>query len=838
MTPAEFPVRRPVATAMIFAALVLLGAIAWRIIPVELFPDIEGDRLSVAFTRPGSEPEVVERELLRALEARVETLPGVAETWGTVTGDSGRLRIRFEPGTDLHVRDLDLRRIAADLERTQPRGTRIEVQSFDTEIVSRFVMVVQITGAGDRFALRDLAEEEIRPRLASVPGVSAAMLFGGAPRELRIAIDPQRIAALGIDAASVAERVTAALARPRFAGTAASGAGRAAVLVDGRPEGEVSLARLTLVPGRNVQLRHVADVALTAGEEEERARVDGRPAVTLVLFKQAEANLVRVGRALRERLHELEREFAASGLRFTIAFDGARTVEEQLRRLEKLAAGGFAIALAVLLLFLRQLRPVAVVAVSVPASLLIGVALLYLSGQSVNLITLFGLAVGIGMLVDNSIVVYEAVQRRLERGDGPDEAAVRGVGTTARAILAATATNAVVFVPLAFTVFESGLVRRLLEVLALAYLIPLAASLLVALGLVPLLARYLAAPAALARLAAERARRRAHGGLPVPSRAREVFSALLAVALRRPGAWLAATGLLVVASALVGAVWLGASAGGAEPARADEVRLQVDLPPGLSLDGATERVAVLEEAALAIGGVERVTSLVREEDASLTIRLEPEERRPPGTDAALVRERLQRAAREMTGVEIRSVGSGGGGGEEDEGLQELLGQAAPEVVISGPDADRLAELARQIEAALEELPEVASAWPRARPGREEVWVEPEQRALASLGLTAGEVLPVLALLRREGFELQVGYQERAGREIPVVFRRPGRVDREAVTRLPVVTPAGVRRLGTLARLRRAGSPTAIQHHNGRLEIAVRYRLSPQAPRTGPERAAL
>ena len=224
-------------------------------------------------------------------------------------------------------------------------------------------------------------------------------------------------------------------------------------------------------------------------------------------------------------MRELEGDFP-EGVEWHIAFDGAEYVEKSISNVQFDIAYGAILAILVLFLFLRQWRAVSVVAVAVPASLLAALALLLLAGQSINLITLFGLAVGIGMLVDNSIVVYEAVQRALEHGATPDGAAEEGVRRTVRAILAASVTNAIVFLPIAFADFDDAIVRSLLSVMALAIILPMVGSLLVAVGLVPLLARRLAAPAAVARIAKTRDRRERQAGFLEPDGARGLFTGL------------------------------------------------------------------------------------------------------------------------------------------------------------------------------------------------------------------------------------------------------------------------------------------------------------------------
>ena len=149
MNPLSLPIRRPVATSMFFLGVVLLGLIGWRQIPVELFPDLTGDELTVDFGRPSSEPEVIERELLLPLEGRVAELAMVAESWGEVQGSRGSFRVRFERGADLKVQELELQQIAAELVHDQPRGTFVMVRTQPFSVISRFVMVIRVTGGGD-----------------------------------------------------------------------------------------------------------------------------------------------------------------------------------------------------------------------------------------------------------------------------------------------------------------------------------------------------------------------------------------------------------------------------------------------------------------------------------------------------------------------------------------------------------------------------------------------------------------------------------------------------------------------------------------------------------------
>jgi len=850
----SFPVRRPVATSMVFLAVLMLGWAAWNPLelpasrlPVELLPPVSGDELYVNFNRPGSEPEVVEREILLPLEARVAELGDVDETWAEIRGSGGTFRIRFEPGTDLEIRELELRRLAAELVREQPRGSVIDVNAQDLTFVSRFAMFVQVTGGADRNSLLDFVEQRVSPRLAAVQGVSQVMAGGGASRELTVRVDPDRCAALGVGTDEVIGALNRTVSRLDFLGGVEDEAGRTAVVLDGRPRGVISLGETRLATDRAVLLRHVAEVELGTGREEILFRVDAKPTVGLVVFQEEGANLIQLGRQLRVKLDELQEEFTDYGLGFVINFDAAEMVEEQLDRLKKLAVTGFVIALLVLFLFLRQWRAVLVVAVAVPTSLLAALALLYLAGQSINLITLLGLAVGIGMLVDNSIVVFEAVQRQLERGADPDAAAENGVRRTVRAILAATATNGIVFLPIVFADFDQSMTRSLLGVLALAILLPMVASVFVAVGLVPLLARRLAAPAAVARLAEIRRRRAEMGGLKPPDRVRELFGGLMAVALRRPAGWLTGVIGAVLLTVVIAVPWVAVGTATQEPPEAEQVRFSLEIESGGSLERAAGVVERLERAAMSLDGVELVESVVREEGGSLTVHLLPKEERAAEVNAARVRQVIQKTASELADVDIQgqqsAFGGGGGGGARGGGgggLAGLLGQSAASVVISGPDSAVLDLLSEEIEEQLQSIPEIGSTSIEGRAGLSEIRVLPNELALQAFGLTVDQVVPALNIVGREGVVFRTGFTLPDGREIPLVVRREtrGRGAWSDLRNLRVTTPAGVLPLPALADVTRMPAPPTILHHDGRREIEVTYRLGDDAPKTGPAREAV
>ena len=847
MSLLELPVRRPVAVTMIFVGFVVLGLVAYQRIPLELLPALQGDTLDLRFYRPNSDQEVVEREILLPLHARVSTLPDVAESEGEVGGSSGRYQVRFEPRTNMKVRELEVRRIAADLQRDQPEGTSVDVGSIDSSS-ARFgslVMRVHVTGDADRDTLYDFADQILAPRLAAVPGVGEASAVGGSQRRLIVSVDMARAVATGVSPDEVIGAVSRRAGTIRHAGNLESESGRVEVVVDGRPTSVMAIGDTRIAADRPTQLKHVSDIGLGFAPSEESFRVNGEQAVGIEVYQEQTANLVRLGRELRARLDELREEVAPMGIDLVIGDDAAEAVEEQLGRLGRLGLSGYLIALAVLFLFLRQWRAVAVVGISVPVSLLGALALLYLLGHSINLLTMGGLWLSVGLLIDNSIVVYEAVLRRLERGVAAPGAVRIGLRRTVRAIIAASLTTAIVMLPAAIIELPTT-ARAIVEELVPAFLLPLAASVLVAVGLVPVLAHKLAAPAAIGSVARQRQAREKAGGQQAPDPLRILFGGLVANAMRRPSAWLTGTGVAIVVSLLVGVPLAMSTRTPADAEMADNVSFSVNPLKGSgSIAAVTEAVAELERAALAIEGVETVTTRVREDEESfMTVNFVDIEERPEDLTVSRMRRVIGEASKRVKWIDVSRPGEGRGGKGRGQlggrGGAPFGGGAASEIKLSGPDNRALERLSDDLVVRLEAMRFVEEAWHSAPTGRQEVWVEPDPRGFEAFELTVDEVLPALRLVGREGSN--VGrFVLPSGREIPVVVERvDGREPKgmRDLRRLRVQTAAGVTTVSALASIRQMPPPAAIVHHNGRRETSVFYRLDWAAPESGPARDAL
>ncbi len=827
------------ATSMVFLACLLLGLIAVQRMPIALFPSLEGETLTVVFSRPNSSPELLEREILNKLESRIGSIPDVRETTGQIRGSQGNLRIEFKPDTDIKIREYEIRRIASRLQREQPRNsTYIDVRAANTSTFDTFVMDISVVGgARDTDVLFDIAADVIAPRFASVPGVAQATTSGGGGRQVVIQVDPSAASMLGIDTGDITQAIERSTGTLRYMGNLEDESGATPVLLDGRLRNLQTLENTQITGQSPAELRHTSDVFFGYASHESFYRVNGEAAVGITIYQEEAANLVELGNTLRARVAEVRAELESMGIDLIVLQDASDQVGEQLSRLTLLGLTGLALSMLALFMFLRQWRAVLVVGIAVPVSIVLALALLYLFGYGINLLTLFGLAVSTGLLVDNSVVVYEAILRGVERQVPIAEAAEKGLRRTIRAISAASLTTAVVFLPIILVDLENTFMEEFIKIVAVSLLLPIGTSLFVAIGLVPLLAHRLAAPAALKRVERRREVHEKRGGLVAPDFLRVLLTGFSKSALRYPAGWL--TGVVFAVLLTIFFAWIpviaGSSAQNAQ--NADNVQVNVMFNRGSrSIESAADLMSRIEAELLSVEGVESVTVNGNKEGAQIHVHFVDLDDRPKDLTVGSIRGRVWKLAKELRGIDVMSPGQQDyDGGRRD--TRSRFNDAPPgRIVVSGPDSQTLWNVADDIEERLEGANFIAGAWVAVPRGDPELWVSPNASVLDSLGLRLTDVLGNLNIAGSEGVQMATDYALPSGREIPIVVERIGVRDETAslseLRNMRINTPAGAIRLETVATTRQMRPSPAIVHKNGRREMAVNYRLSSSAPRSG------
>ena len=481
-------IRRPIAVSMLYLVVAALGFAAFRNVPIELLPDTDLPRLQVTAQWTGSSAEVIEAFLTAPLEAAIQQVRGVQNITSISSERGGSsISVEFARETDMDFARLDLSERIAALEpdlpvgSTPPRITMYIPDEFRDQQQS--VLGYTVTGPYILEYLREYIDDNIVPELARIDGVGTITVSGGRARVLEIELDERKIQALGLTLQQVNSRIAQMeIVREAGAVTAPTGLRHTlAVRQRTRSADEIAALPLLTTVGRLVRVADVARVYDTFEEARQHFRINGNPAVGLAIYRQPRSNTVAMADATRLRLDEIGAALPP-GMQILLERDQSDDIRRQLSDLRNRAAIAAVIVLLVLLVFLRSWRAAIIVFATVAFSILITINVIYFSGLTLNLLTLMGLAMGFGLVVDNAIVVLENIYRRRRRGEAAEVAADRGAREVVLPILAATCTTVVVLVPF---VYLQGDLRVFYVPLALVVGISLVASLFVAFTFIP-----------------------------------------------------------------------------------------------------------------------------------------------------------------------------------------------------------------------------------------------------------------------------------------------------------------------------------------------------------------
>lgn len=479
---------------MLFLAVILLGLISYVRLPIDLLPDVSYPRLVVYTSYPDVAPAEVERLITERVEGEAAAVAGVERVTSVSREGVSLVTLQFGWGTDMDYAMLNVRERMDNLREGLPEtATRPRILRVDPE--SEPIMTLSVAGPDDLWTTKELAETVFRRRLEQLDGVAQAAVSGGLEREIQVEVDPDRMQAYGLTIAEVSQ----ALARANVSGgsgTILQGRYRYPLRTMGEFQ-EVDEIRDVVVAqqpagavdergeptSRLIRVRDIATVTDGFAERESMAYYDGVESVGLLVFKESGANTVTVAQGVDDVLEQLRGEFPE--IQLDVAYSQAGFIASSISNVVQALVFGGLLAFLVLFLFLRDSRYPFAIAAAIPISVVGTFALMEAADVSLNIMSLGGLALGVGMLVDNSIVVLENIFRHREAGRSGLEAAALGAEEVQGAITASTLTTISVFGPI---IYVEGVAGELFGDLSLAVAFSLIASLVVALTLLPTLA--------------------------------------------------------------------------------------------------------------------------------------------------------------------------------------------------------------------------------------------------------------------------------------------------------------------------------------------------------------
>lgn len=766
----DFSVERPVAVAMAFVAVVVFGVVSFDRLTTDLLPDLSFPTVTVETEYAEVGPREIETLISRPIEEAVGVVQGVQEVTSRSRPGRSDVTVTFGWGTDMELVAMDIRE-RLDLLNLPPDAGRPTMVRYDpgTEPVVRFALTSDRSLDPDVPADRDelirlrvLAEEQVRRGLEGVEGVAAVRVTGGLEEEIHVEVDESRLARLGIPFDQVAERL--AQENINLAGGVVEEANTEYVVRAVNEFVDVDEMERVVVGtagGRPVLLGDLARIRREGAERETISRVNGSEAVEIAILRESTANIVRVADAVGERVDELEEELPA-GVHFTEVSDQSTFIRSAVRDVQLAVVLGGVLAMLVLLLFLRHLPTTLIIATAIPISVVATFILMFSRDISLNIMSLGGLALGIGMLVDSAIVVLESIAREREQGASAVEAARRGTGRVGMAVVAATLTTVAVFLPI---VFVEGVAGQLFGDQAWTVSFALLSALVVSLTLIPMLAAR--GQGARASLGAEPSAGsepepdpgavatgaggvlrvfvglgRAVAGFVAPvgrwfdgayRTVAEAYPRILRGAMARSW-WILSAALAVTAASLLLVPRLGIDL--VPELSQGELVVELEAAPGTSLDRMEDVTRRAEERAFGVPGVEEVFASVGVRGGGGTIGRSGELERhastllvriaPDGPDEDEVSSRLSEAMTDLPGISHRV-----------DRPRFFTLRTPVEVEVRGFDLNALETVADAVRQRLRALPEVGTVDEARRRGTPEVNIRFDRERLANVGLTVG-----------------------------------------------------------------------------------------------------
>jgi HAE1 family hydrophobic/amphiphilic exporter-1 len=812
----QFSVRYPVTVAMLMLAIGILGVISFDRLGTDLLPAIYNPRLVVELQSGERSPQEMEQRFARRLEGELGTVSKVVDVRAVCSLGRVLATATFSWGTDMDFALLDVQKKIAGYE-SDPEVNRVTIARYDPQEEPIMIYALQSGGEHDLDELRRIAENVIKRALERLDGVARVQVYGGIKREVRVELNEYLLEAYGLTPAEITTKIRQANANAsggrlvqqdkayliKGLGNYTSVEDVAATVVGYKAAANGASNDTTALGAQQagsqfapdkvpIYLSDVAQVSYAPEERTDIVRLNGQESVGFYIYKEAEDNTVRVAEQIVETIARMQSD--SPSLEFTLVYSQAAFIDSAIGEVKASAIIGVILAVMILYVFLRNLGATVIISVAIPLSILATFTLMYFQNLTLNMMTLGGLALGAGMLVDNAIVVIENIFRRRQLGEESAEAAIRGTNEVGVAIFASTLTTIVVFLPI---VYVHGVAAELFKDQAWVVAFSLLASLVVAFLLIPTLA---------ARLLAQETKIFKQQFLRFA-----FYDKALHWAMNHRGTVVLATILLMAAAAallpVVGSEFVPRSS-------ENQLQVDIDLPPGAPLEKTSAVLAGAEERARQIlgGQIASLFSTVNisssqslfagaeqgEHRASMTINLA----RAITPEAAIAALRPHLNLPDITTTfHIRETS-----------LQQTIGTGGPPIVVEvrGNELATLQETSGRVAEALQQLNGLHNVETSFQSGRPEINLRIDRLLAASFGLDVQQIGQRVKE-RLAGEVVSDFYSEGEDRNIRVAFTPTTLAE---LSDMPIRAASGaVLRLRDISQLVPGEGPKEIQRHN-------------------------
>lgn len=702
----SFIIKRKVMIAMLFAGLSMMGYFSYKQLPVELIPNAQ---IPFLFVQVGSalevDPRYMENQAIIPLEGAIGTLEGVEKIESTAGQRQGSIRISYPQSANIKYAYLKLVEKIDAVKKTLPQEFFVQVYKFDLEQINNMFMTIQARGSGGVDRVRQVVDKEIINQIKNIDGIANAEVFGGREKSIEIILEEDVLKSHGLSPADIRSALSRNSRARTFVGKVTRNNQIHFVNVISEFNDIQDIHELVVGTQGNIKLKDIATINYGVKEQTSYSRVNGKESVTIQLTRDSQANIIELANEVIKRIEQFNLELENKDLEMVVQYNSAETMETNINLIIKLAVIGGILAIFVLWIFLKNLRLVVAIAVAIPISVYTAFNFFYAFGISINSLTLLGMALAIGMLLDNSVVVLENIYRLAARKFDPDKAVIQGTKEVWRSIFAATLTTITVFLPFVFSSnFFIGLLGKHIGVSIISTLL---VSLVVALLLVPVITHsFLKRQTKLKPIKFE--------SISYHNRLIQIYMVLLKTCMRNPGRTiLGAIGIFFVTLLIS----LGISVISSQEPEVRDLNLYITMPSGTTLANTDVLVAEAERKLEGLVEKKDIISQIYEEEAILTISLIEEYKDVRNYSIPAIKNDIiselrdvRRQAEFSWDPPASGQRFGSGGFENDDGFASMLGIGTQQekVIIKGQDFDVILNQAYDIDYYLKQLSNIES----------------------------------------------------------------------------------------------------------------------------------
>lgn len=667
---------------MLFIALSLLGYVSYKQLPVELLPNAELPMLFVQVSsQQDMDPQYVESEVIIPLEGAISSIGGVDKIQSNIDSRQSNIQVDFKNTVNFKITSLRLQEKVNELAATFPEGFTVQLQKVDVSQLANNFMVLQVRGSGGIDRVRNIVDKEIRSDLENIDGVASVNVYGGREKAIEIRLNPEACRALDLTPSKISSLLTQNTQDKAFVGFVDEPDSKYFIHVNSLYTAVSDLENIVVAPGP-VLLKDVGTVFFDLKEETSFSRVNGKDAVSVALTNDSQANLIDLSHRATEAIDKLNKKLEHLDVEVVVQENTAETMENNIDQIINLALIGGLLAVLILWFFLKNLRLVFFIALSIPISVYTAFNFFYAFGITINSLTLVGMALAIGMLLDNSVVVLENIYRLSGTGATPERSVTQGTREVWRSIVAATLTTVTVFLPFVFS--DNFMIKLIGHHIGVSIISTLTISLFVALLFIPM--------ATYTLLRKKTGQSVFYEKVSIVQRPVQIYLVFLKTCMRNSGVTIIGAIILLFAT-LILSITLNVQQ--MKDVDSDRFNIYATMQTGSTLDNTDKVVKVMEERLTDFPEMKDLICRIRETDAVLTLVLKDDYTKIGKRKIADIKADVQSKLANIQGVEIsvnEAMGGGGGGGSAMSGLGSFMrllgiGDNRERIVIKGSDFD-------------------------------------------------------------------------------------------------------------------------------------------------------